>query len=131
MVNLGLTFDQFLESKFFVIIILADFKLYTLVKNCIQIDGTVLQVINMKKDETYGISSVLKLTMLEMKLSRIMIDLMAFQSTSGSPSSKQIASRDSFTSGGGLGRARISAKCCFLMAFTAVGQQVGGQKVCK
>lgn len=77
---------------------------------------------------TYAISSVLKLTMLDMKLSLIIMDLMALQSTSGSPRSKQIASRESFTNGGGLGRARISAKCCFLMPFTAVFQRVGREE---
>jgi len=70
--------------------------------------------------------------MLEMKLSFIMIDLMAFQSTSGSPRRKQIASRESFTSGGGLGRARISAKCCFFIDFTAIHarQRMGRGEKC-
>ena len=68
--------------------------------------------------------------MLEMKLSLIIMDLIAFQSTSGSPRSIQMASRDSLTSGGGLGSARISARCCFRMDFTAIRRQ-RGKVVCK
>ena len=76
--------------------------------------------------QTYAMSSVLKLTILEMKLSLIMMPLMAFQSTSGSPRRRQIASRACLTRTGGLGRARTSARCCFFIDFTAMEQR--GQK---
>ena len=65
-------------------------------------------------------SSVLKFTIVEMKLSRMMTLRMDFQSKSRSPSRVQMDSRASFTASGGLGSLRISTKCCFFIPLTAV-----------
>ena len=60
---------------------------------------------------TYVILSVLKLTMFEMKFSLISIDLIPFQSSTGSPINTQMDSSANFTAGGGLGRPRNSPNC--------------------
>ncbi|CAN7982338.1 unnamed protein product [Ixodes hexagonus] len=70
---------------------------------------------------TYVMSSVLKLTMVLMKFSRMMTERMAFQSEAASPSSRQIDSSASFTANGGLPIERTSTRCCFLMDLTAKG----------
>lgn len=66
--------------------------------------------------------SVSKLTIVGMKLSRIMMLRMDFQSVVSSPSSKQIDSSVSFTPCGGLFKFLISTRFCFLMDFTAKRQ---------
>ena len=71
---------------------------------------------------TYEITSVFILTILEMKLSLMMICRIVFQSMSlvpPSPSNKQMASKANFTAGGGLAIDRISTRSFFLMPFTA------------
>ena len=68
---------------------------------------------------TYVMSSVLKLMMVEMKLSLIKIPLSCFQSSSPSPSNTAIDSMASITAGGGRAKVRTSTKCCFLMELTA------------
>jgi hypothetical protein len=68
---------------------------------------------------SYVTSSVLKLTIVEMKLSRIMILRIDFQSVVSSPSNKQIDSRVNLTPCGGLLRFFISTKFCFLIDLTA------------
>jgi hypothetical protein len=69
--------------------------------------------------ESYVRLSVSKLTMVEMKFSRIMMLRMDFQSVVSSPRSRQIDSRVSLTPWGGLFKFLISTKFCFLMDFTA------------
>lgn len=69
--------------------------------------------------ESYVISSVAKFTIVLIKFSRMMTDLIAFQSVVGSPSNKQIDSSASFTGAGGLAIDLTSTKCCFFMDFTA------------
>lgn len=68
---------------------------------------------------TYVMSSVLKLTIMEIKFSLMMTPLRAFQSRSNSPSNTQIDSTASLTAAGGLFKVRTSTKCCFLMDLTA------------
>ena len=69
-------------------------------------------------------SSVFKATIELIKLSLMMICRMTFQSVAVSPNKRQIASRASFTTGGGLPMDRISTKSLRLMPFTAVHQTV-------
>lgn len=89
----------------------------------------VAQVGRVRDGKTYEISSVEKLTMVLMKLSRTMILRMAFQSGAFSPKSKQIDSRATLTAGGGFAMDRTSTRCCFLMERTAVqGQRANEQK---
>lgn len=75
--------------------------------------------IQTKQDNTYKRSSVLKLTIVEIKFSRMMIPRMAFQSSSPSPRRTQIDSMASLTAWEGLAKDRTSTRCCFLMDFTA------------
>ena len=72
-----------------------------------------------KSHDSHLIISVLKLMMDAMKLSLMMICLMALQSLEGSPRRAQMLSRAIFTILGGLFSALISTNCCFLMDFTA------------
>ncbi len=76
-----------------------------------------------RKKSSYVTSSVLKLTIVEMKLSRIIILRIDFQSVVSSPSNKQIDSRVNFTPCGGLLRFLISTKFCFLIDLTARRQK--------
>ena len=68
---------------------------------------------------TYVMSSVLKFTIVGMKLSFIIRPLNDFQSRSFSPNKAHVDSIANLTAGGGLGKARTSTKCCFLMPLTA------------
>ena len=68
---------------------------------------------------THAMSSVEKLTIVLMKLSRTMTDRMVFQSMAFSPSKRQMDSSACFTGAGGLAMDRTSTRCCFLMLFTA------------
>ena len=68
---------------------------------------------------TYFRESVVKFTIVLMKLSLTMIARIAFQSLAFSPSSKQIDSNASLTGGGGFPIDLISTRCCFLMDLTA------------
>jgi hypothetical protein len=68
---------------------------------------------------TYEMSSVLKFTIVGMKLSFMMMLRSDFQSRFCSPRRVQMDSSASLTAGGGLGRDLISTKCCLLMPFTA------------
>ncbi len=77
---------------------------------------------------THVIISVLKFMMDAMKLSLIMICLMALQSFDGSPNSMQMLSRAILTILGGCCNALISTSCCFLIDCTAVCG--GGRCVC-
>uniref|UniRef100_A0A8C4THS7 Uncharacterized protein n=1 Tax=Erpetoichthys calabaricus TaxID=27687 RepID=A0A8C4THS7_ERPCA len=70
-------------------------------------------------ESKYLMSSETKLTMLEMKLSLITTCLIFFQSLVSSPSNRQIDSKASFTTAGGLPMARTSTRCCFLIELTA------------
>lgn len=64
-------------------------------------------------------SSVLKLTILLIKLSLMMTARIDFQSLAFSPSKRQIDSKASFTRAGGFDIVRISTSCCFLIDLTA------------
>lgn len=69
---------------------------------------------------TYVMFSVLKLvTMLLMKFSRITTALIAFQSDTFSPNSRQMDSSAILTTAGGLAIDLTSTSCCFLISFTA------------
>lgn len=68
-------------------------------------------------------SSVEKFTIVGMKFSRMRMLLMARQSVVGSPRSRQMDSRASFTTLGGFGRFFISTRCGLLMLFTAAWTQ--------
>lgn len=68
-------------------------------------------------------SSVLRLTIVEMKFSRIMTERIVFQSAGvevPSPSRRQIDSRVVLTMAGGLAIDRTSTRCCFFIDFTAI-----------
>jgi len=69
-------------------------------------------------------SSVLKLTIVGIKLSRIIILRIDFQSVVSSPINKQIDSRVNLTPCGGLFRFFISTKFCFLIDLTAKEKQM-------
>lgn len=74
-------------------------------------------------NETNFISSVLKLTIVEMKFSRMMTERIVFQSAGEvvpSPSRRHIDSKVVFTIAGGFAIERTSTKCCFLIDLTAV-----------
>ncbi len=75
---------------------------------------------------THVIISVLKFMMDAIKLSLIMICLMALQSFDGSPKSMQMLSKAILTILGGCCSALISTSCCFLIDCTAVCVCVGG-----
>jgi len=64
-------------------------------------------------------SSVLKLTIVEMKFSRIIILRIDFQSVVSSPSNKHIDSSVNLTPCGGLFKLFISTKFCFFIDLTA------------
>jgi len=66
--------------------------------------------------------------MLEMKLSRMMIALIDFQSFMGSPSSRQMLSMAIFTILGGLLRDLTSTSCCFLMDLTARNASINNHR---
>lgn len=86
-----------------------------------KLEGGELIRIGNKRGGAHVISSVEKLdTMLLMKFSRMMTARMAFQSVAFSPSSRQMDSRATFTSAGGLPMDLTSTKCCFFILFTAV-----------
>ena len=70
--------------------------------------------------ESHLMSSVLKLTMVLIKLSFIMMPRIIFQSVVFSPSNRQIDSRAILTAPGGLAIDRISTKCCLRIPLTAV-----------
>ena len=71
-------------------------------------------------------SSVLKLTIVLMKLSFIMMPRIIFQSVVFSPSSRQIDSRAILTAPGGLAMERISTRCCLRIPLTAVRRKEQG-----
>ena len=71
------------------------------------------------EEEACLMSSVEKLTTVWMKFSRMRTLLMVLQSVVGSPRSRQMDSRASFTTLGGFGRFFISTRCGLLMLFTA------------
>ena len=71
------------------------------------------------KKQTYVILSVEKLTMVEMKLSRIKTERISFQSLVDSPSNKQIDSNVILTGNGGLGIDLTWTKFCLLIDWTA------------
>lgn len=74
-----------------------------------------------KRGGAHVMSSVEKLdTMLLMKFSRMMTARMAFQSVAFSPRSRQMDSKATLTSAGGLPIDLTSTKCCFFILFTAV-----------
>ncbi len=77
--------------------------------------------------ESYVTSSVLKLTIVEMKLSRIIILRIDFQSVVSSPSSKHMDSSVNLTPCGGLFKFLISTKFCFLIDFTARQEREGAK----
>uniref|UniRef100_A0A670HSU0 Uncharacterized protein n=1 Tax=Podarcis muralis TaxID=64176 RepID=A0A670HSU0_PODMU len=65
-------------------------------------------------------SSILKLTMLVMKLSFRITGLIFFQSFVSSPNRRQMDSKASFTAAGGLPIALTSIRCCFFIELTAI-----------
>ena len=71
-------------------------------------------------DDSHLMSSVLKLTIVLMKLSFIIMPRIIFQSVVFSPSSRQIDSRAILTAPGGLAMDRISTRCCLRIPLTAV-----------
>ena len=64
-------------------------------------------------------SSVEKLMMVGMKLSRMRMVLMDLQSVVGSPINRQMLSIAILTAFGGLASERTSTNCCFLIDLTA------------
>uniref|UniRef100_A0A8D0BAW1 Uncharacterized protein n=1 Tax=Salvator merianae TaxID=96440 RepID=A0A8D0BAW1_SALMN len=65
-------------------------------------------------------SSLLKLTMLVMKLSLRITGLIFFHSFVSSPKRRQMDSKASFTAAGGLAMALTSTRCCFFIELTAI-----------
>lgn len=70
-------------------------------------------------NNSYFISSVLKLTMVEIKLSLMVTERMLLHSVAFSPSSRHIDSKASLMTAGGLAIDRTSTRCCFFIDFTA------------
>lgn len=71
------------------------------------------------KLKPYVMSSVLRLTIDEMKPSWTIIPRIVFQSDAGLSSKSHTDSRANFTTAGGLAIERTSANCFFLMELTA------------
>lgn len=67
----------------------------------------------------YMMFSVLKLTIVGMKLSFIITARICFQSVALSSSNRHMDSNASFTTAGGFAIDRISTRCCRLIPFTA------------
>lgn len=68
---------------------------------------------------SYFISSVLKLTIVEMKFSLIVTERIVRHSVVFSPRRRQIDSRATLTTAGGFAIERTSTRCCFFIDFTA------------
>ena len=65
--------------------------------------------------------SVLKLLTIElMKLSLMTTALMAFQSVADSPNKRQMDSKATLTTAGGLAIDLTSTSCCFFISLTAI-----------
>jgi hypothetical protein len=71
----------------------------------------------------YFMSSVLKLTIVEMKFSLIVTERIVRHSVVFSPRRRQIDSRATLTTAGGFAIERTSTRCCFFIDFTATGFQ--------
>ncbi len=74
-------------------------------------------------------SSVWKLTIVEMKLSRIKTERITFHSVVNSPNKRQMDSRANLTAGGGFVIDLTSTKFCFLIDWTAGIQKINQNKI--
>ena len=88
--------------------------------------GTQITGTNHGLYSSHLMSSVLKLTMVLIKLSFIMMPRIIFQSVVFSPSNRQIDSRAILTAPGGLAMERISTRCCLRIPLTAVRRKEQG-----
>ena len=70
-------------------------------------------------DNSYVILSVWKVTIIDMKLSRIRTERITFHSVVNSPNKRQMDSRANLTAGGGFVIDLTSTKFCFLIDWTA------------